>query len=112
MQGKGRYYWSGDKNTPGPVCPPGVLQAIYNFDKANKKLNLSEVFKTTLLELCKGSPSELERSVEYFEIHCHRERLRDTSFCFDNDFINSFIKTVGDRCEKDEKILRNADGHI
>lgn len=112
MLGKGKYYWSGDKNIPGPVYPPSVLRAIYNLYETDKELNVLEIFQSTLLKLCKGTPSELEYGVIYFGTHCRNEKVENTSFCFDNNFIDVFMKTVGDRCEKDEKILRNADAHI
>lgn len=83
MLGNGKYYWSGDK-----------------------KSNVWETFKTTLLKLCKGTPSELEYSVIYFEKHCRNEKVENTHFYFDNDFIDLFIQTASDRCEKDEMILR------
>lgn len=107
MLGKGKYYWSGDKNIPGPVYPPNVLGAIYNLYEKDKKFNIQEIFKETLLNLCKGTPDELRYSVIYFETHCRKEKMNNTSFYFDDNFIDLFIKTVGDICEKNEKILKN-----
>lgn len=112
MIGKEKYYWSGNKNMPGPVHPPSVLKAIYNLYEEDKKSNVCEIFKTTLLELCKGTSSELKYSVIYFETHCRNEKVENTPFYFDNVFIDVFIKTVGDRCEKDERLLKNDDAQI
>lgn len=112
MIGKEKYYWSGNKNMPGPVHPPSVLKAIYNLYEEDKKSNVCEIFKTTLLELCKGTSSELKYSVIYFETHYRNEKVENTPFYFDNVFIDVFIKTVGDRCEKDERLLKNDDAQI
>lgn len=107
MMGNGKYYWPGDKNIPGPVYPPNVVNAIYNLYENDKKSDILEIFEATLLELCKGTPSELEYSVIYFETHCRNEKVENASFYFDNKFIDLFIKTVGEICEKNEKMLRS-----
>lgn len=112
MLGNGKYYWSGDKNRPGPVYPPSILKAIYTLYETDKESNVLEIFKAALLKLCKGTPYELMYGVIYFETHCRNEKAENSPFCFDSDFIESFLKTVGDRCENEEAELRGAKGNI
>lgn len=108
MRGNGKYYWDGDKNIPGPVDAESILEAFYELDKKYKELNVPEVFKKSLVELSYGTPDDLERSANYFELHCVHEKIGRASFNLGPEFISDFMESIGKRCDQEEDILKKA----
>lgn len=112
MRGRGIYYWDGDKNVPGPVDIESVLEAFYELNTQHKELNVTKVFKKSLLELSCGTPADLELSANYFESQCVNEKYKITSFNLSSNFIKHFMKLLENRCDKEEDVLRHAKGYV